>query len=418
MKFLFFPNFRHEFEYRILDGLAYELRRSGHEARVAWRPAHSHVVARLAKFHDVDVVFQVNRARPLDEEFPDHTRHISWYQDCRKQYIEDAVSSAKDGDLIYYMADIESLTGIKPDFPVPSSLLAPAVDRRRVGDISTSRNVSPKLDFSMVGTIMLPAHMDVREDTLAFEGQDYPAYFRWFMRKNQLKWSNPKTLWKYLSTRKQWRIFYAATTAKVVMETHFSPLDGVSDYAKLDEAMSEILGEYSDSHWNKEDYKIIYLRLLNRILIARYILDISSDVKFYGGNWELHDEFKNYAGGFLHNQGELQRLFQNTKIVVHDNPDGCNLHDRVFQAMACGKLTMVGSSQWDNLPGGFCDYFEPDVHFVGYTHDTFHDQARKWLRDEKKRFDVGVKAHELVMAEHTYRNRVQQILTGLNGSTS
>ena len=408
---MLFPNFRHTFEYRILDAMAYELRQQGHEALISWRPAHSHIVSKLAKAHDVDVVFQVNRPRPNDDIFPKNTRHISWYQDCRKPYLEKAIKQSKDDDIIYYMADLESLTGGKPNFSVYSNMLAPAVDRRLV---TKAKFPGPdSYDLSMIGTIMKPFHMDEREETLAYEGQDYAEYFWWYMKKNMLYWKMPKTWIKYFTVRKEWRELYGATVSKTIMETHFSPLDGHSNRAQLDSLMDEVLGECSDSKWNRENDKVIYLRLLNRLTIARYILDISANVKFYGSHWDNHDEFKRYAGGFIHNQGEINRLFNKTKIVVHDNPDGCNLHDRVFYALASGSLLLTGLSDWDNTPGGFRNYFEPSIHYAAYTHDSFHEQARRYLSDEDARKKIGEAANKQVLAEHSYYNRVQQILTDL-----
>ncbi len=413
MRFLLFPNFRHPFEFRILDALRHALEGLGHEARISWRPAHDHVVARLATEFDCDVVFQVNRPRPRNPDLPSGVRHITWIQDAREPILNGIRKAAKDGDIVYEMHPLEGLVGYKPDLPVMSRLFAPGVDRRLVSVLPPRPNAEALLDFVMVETIMKPMHADDREDTLAFDGQDLETYKAWYLRKAGFGKFDPRRLLAWFEAGPEFERRNSATIAKTAMELAFEPLNGLANYKELEKTVGKALGNEIALDRNSEIFRITYARLLSRATIARYVLDLSEKVQFFGNYWDEHEEFAAYHGGYAHHHGEIVRINRSARIVVHENPDGCNYHDRVLYAMGSGSFVMAPKSPWDHVEDGFASHFDPDLHFGQYTRDSFHEEAQRWLADDAGRAKRAEAARDLVLAGHTYHHRAEQLLQDL-----
>ena len=56
---------------------------------------------------------------------------------------------------------------------------------------------------------------------------------------------------------------------------------------------------------------------------------------------------------------------------------------------------------------------EPGVHFGFYTPENFHDEAVRWLHDEKRRHTVGRAAKKVIKERHCWHHRAQQIIDDL-----
>ena len=106
---------------------------------------------------------------------------------------------------------------------------------------------------------------------------------------------------------------------------------------------------------------------------------------------------------------EVANVYRRSRIVVNigrdDFPQDANL--RVFEVLASGALLLTSMPTELTRLG-----FREGVHFAGY-----HDPAelsglvRKYLRDESARAQIAEAARTLVLAEHTYDRRVDQLLT-------
>ncbi|MEQ9489821.1 MAG: glycosyltransferase [Alphaproteobacteria bacterium] len=414
MKFLLIPNYRHVFEYRMLDGLATALRTEGHEAWVLHRPTWPSTVASIVREQSIDVVFQVNRPRPTGPALEPGTRHVTWFQDCRSTVCKTAADRAIDGDLIYYLAQPQSLTADVPAFSVPASHFAPAVDPKLLGNAENAATAETAHDIVMVASMLPPHHQDTSEDTLAAEAQSAEDWFRWWVRKNNAAPYRPAYWRTKFSAHRTWQLLKAASVSKAVMESLFEPLTGFCDHAAIAAALAANPDTAIPGNtWATENMRIAYTRLLNRVAAARCAADISNHVGFYGPGWDSHAEFSAWAHPPVGNLGQMLRLFRSSKIVLHDNPDGCNFHDRVFYGMASGALIMAVSSPWNDAPGGFNSCFKDGVHFAAYDRDTLHDVARRWLSDDDARRKIGETARREVLANHTWRHRAQQLLKDL-----
>lgn len=413
MKFLLFPNFRHSFEFRILDALRYALEAQGHEACVSWRPTHSYIVSRMAKELKADVVFQVNRPRPMDEPLDKGIRHITWIQDARDETMQQLAETSVDGDIAYEMHPLEGLLGYRPSLPIKYGFLPPGVDRRIVANLKDRPAVEEQYDFTMIGAMMPPMYADEREDMIGYLALTDEEYVQRNMNRSSIDRFSPEWFSHAKEEHAEYERRYSSTTAKTAMELSFAPFKGEGDYRSLENAVGAALDGAVTLDRNSVDYRLKYSRLINRTIMARYILDLTDNVKFFGSGWDEHPEFRDFYGGYVHHQGQIVRINRATKIVIHENPNGCNFHDRTLYAMGGGAFVMLPPSRWDSVENGFGTYFRTEEHFGGFSQATFHENAQRWLADEKGRLVVAENARQEVLARHTYEHRAKMILDDL-----
>lgn len=108
---------------------------------------------------------------------------------------------------------------------------------------------------------------------------------------------------------------------------------------------------------------------------------------------------------------EVAETYLRSRIVVNigrdDFPHDANL--RVFEVLASGALLVTSlPSELEQL--GFAE----GVHFVGYRQpEEIEKLVRKYLDDEPARTRIAAAGQELVLAEHTYDRRAEQLLARL-----
>lgn len=112
-----------------------------------------------------------------------------------------------------------------------------------------------------------------------------------------------------------------------------------------------------------------------------------------------------------HTPEEVAEVYKRSKIVVNigrdDYPQDANL--RVFEAMAAGALLITSVPTELSALG-----LQEGQHFVGYRDkDGVEDLVQYYLDHETERHRIGEAARDLVLREHTYDRRVEQILTML-----
>lgn len=108
---------------------------------------------------------------------------------------------------------------------------------------------------------------------------------------------------------------------------------------------------------------------------------------------------------------EVANVYRRSRIVVNigrdDFPQDANL--RVFEVLASGAL-LITSLPTELVQLGFQD----GVHFVGYRDPSeLNELVRKYLDDESLSNRIGGRARSLVLGEHTYNRRVDQLLARL-----
>ncbi len=126
---------------------------------------------------------------------------------------------------------------------------------------------------------------------------------------------------------------------------------------------------------------------------------------------KLAKEFRTNNWSRPYTVEEVANVYRRSKIVVNigrdDFPNDANL--RVFEVLASGALLFTA------MPTELAQLgFQEGVHFVGYRDPAeISTIVRTYLNDEPARSQIAQAARALVLAEHTYDRRVEQLLTRL-----
>ena len=143
-------------------------------------------------------------------------------------------------------------------------------------------------------------------------------------------------------------------------------------------------------------------RYLDRVFIARELLQVSKNFVIAGQNWKNYGLFKNNSIGEIDYSRSLE-LFRNSKITLQNNNHGLGIHSRTLSCMATGGFLFSHSSPRDYDAGGLKTAFEPGVHYGEFTETNIKDEASRWLRDDIRRLKVAETAKKKVLNEFTWK---------------
>jgi hypothetical protein len=126
---------------------------------------------------------------------------------------------------------------------------------------------------------------------------------------------------------------------------------------------------------------------------------------------KLAQEFHTNDWSRSYSVAEVANVYRRSQIVVNigrdDFPQDANL--RVFEVLASGALLLTAMPTELTQLG-----FQQGTHFVGYCDPAeINSLVRKYLQDEPARARIAETARALVLAEHTYDQRVDQLLMRL-----
>jgi|SRR5882762_1135172 len=126
---------------------------------------------------------------------------------------------------------------------------------------------------------------------------------------------------------------------------------------------------------------------------------------------ELAKEFRTNDWSRTSTIEEVANIYRRSRVVVNigrdDFPQDANL--RVFEVLASGALLLTSLPTELTALG-----FQEGVHFAGYRYpEEIIPLVRKYLNDETARVAIADKARALVLTEHTYDQRVEQLLLRL-----
>jgi UDP-N-acetylglucosamine 2-epimerase len=106
---------------------------------------------------------------------------------------------------------------------------------------------------------------------------------------------------------------------------------------------------------------------------------------------------------------EMARAFSAAKIIFNRSVSN-DVNMRVFEAMACGSLLITN----DLRNNGQDDLFGPGLHLVTYeTPEELCDKIDFYLADEVARERIAAQGAAEVATHHTYRHRMQAVLTAI-----
>jgi hypothetical protein len=126
---------------------------------------------------------------------------------------------------------------------------------------------------------------------------------------------------------------------------------------------------------------------------------------------KLSKEFHSNDWTRRHTLAEVAEVYRRSRVVVNfsrdDFPQDANL--RAFEVLAAGAL-LVTSWPTELTELGF----EAGRHFVAYRDPAeISGLVRKYIDDEAARAAIAAAARELVLREHTYDRRVEELLARL-----
>jgi spore maturation protein CgeB len=148
-------------------------------------------------------------------------------------------------------------------------------------------------------------------------------------------------------------------------------------------------------------------------VVLRGLLDLG--LRVWGTEWEGSGvlEAAVQRGGARIPTDDCVRIFNATDVNVNlhsstwvdgVDPRGDYVNPRTFELAACGAFQLVDARAL--LPACFA----PDELTTFATADALRDAVRDWLGRPDDRRAVALAARERVLAEHTYRHRMQTLL--------
>jgi hypothetical protein len=150
-------------------------------------------------------------------------------------------------------------------------------------------------------------------------------------------------------------------------------------------------------------------RLLFRRQCAQAMASTSRSIAFFGSRaWKTWPEFAPYYRGAVSTTMEFSAATRSSRISVHNG--GSHIHPRILDSLGNGAFVMANRIR-EASPNDMI--FEPGVSIVDYTLIDFKQIACAYLKDGAARALISHEGHRLVAANHTWHNRVQQVLSDL-----
>lgn len=395
LKFLIIPNYAVPYDQRMVSGLAKGLNIIGHDAFPLSSPITSIELLNRCISDSIDIVIQVNRTRDPEVELPEHVRFVSWYQDVFPETVKGFSDRFHDKDILYALGDPVVL-GFNFNMPCFVGTLLTGVD----SNIFKYKKINKQkeIDFSLCGFIPEP----------------------------------PRTMGLF-------------EKMKQTVENEYIPLNGSLDIHALEVAIRRDLAPYPNAysiikqgllkflyrikHLIKDDgtkrhmlspfersisfYTREYPRLLDRVELIDAILSYTKSIELYGVGWDKHKKYKPYSKGVISNLDALLAIYKKSKINLANNTHGLGLHSRTLECMAVGGFILTHDSPHDNKPGGLHTSFIPNKHYGVFNRDNIVDEADAWMKDKNKRQKAGELSSEIVMQQHCWQHRAQQIIKDL-----
>ena len=143
--------------------------------------------------------------------------------------------------------------------------------------------------------------------------------------------------------------------------------------------------------------------------IIKDILKTKNDVSVYGMGWDKFIDKKYIKGKFIPNE-ELHKYYSSCKILLNDHWEEMRSEDfpsnRLFDALACGTFVIS-----DKIPSAET-LFEGSI--ITYEDvDDLNEKINYYLSHDDEREKIAEKGKEIVLKNHTFDNRVLEILDAL-----
>lgn len=465
IRILIAPNVANPYDQRMVSELAAGFNSIGHYAAPLAAPASPLELRQLCESFSIDVVLQINRTRDPEVPLPPHIRHIAWYQDVFPETLHGFADGFRDSDILYALGDAQVL-GLNEDLPCFVGSLFTGVDPTTL-DFKSADNPD-RLDFSLCGGLPHPfCHAEPIGDILWHLDRLIRRSSK--LGKSQAIWIVRKLLFGRLLPV-DFVPYSTLQTMECVIRSFYRPLRGELDIHLLANALlqqvnldNEMFADISENkspvadNWLTKLMKTqtprlrgrtdltarlvrflagesrffqptvnaavtgaisyfsqSYPRILDREALVKAAAAVSTSLELYGPGLKLHAFAQPYFRGVIDSQNELLEVYSRSKINLSNNTHGLGLHSRTFECMATGNFLFMHESPHDKKPGGMLTAFEPDVHYGSYTPETFGEESARWLREDKERVQVGIRAQAVIRDRHCWHHRARQIIDDLN----
>lgn len=143
--------------------------------------------------------------------------------------------------------------------------------------------------------------------------------------------------------------------------------------------------------------------------IIKDIMGTDFDVAVYGRGWpEFIDE--RYVKGYFIPNEELHKYYSSCKILLNDHWETMRELDfpsnRLFDALACGTFVIS-----DKIPSAETLFEGSVVTYEGV--DYLNSKLEYYLNHDEERIKIAEKGKKIVLKNHTFDNRVDEILSEL-----
>ncbi len=435
-RILITPNVSAPYDQRMVNGLATGFRTIGQDARATSEPVSPESLLKLVNKYDVDTVIQVNRTRSLEFCLPNHVRHIAWFQDIFPQTLDRFTEKFRDSDILYTLGDPEML-GLNVEVKCRVGTLFTGVEMNACN--FNTRDFVQDIDLSLCGALPPPIlRHGMALDRLLAHWIDRILETIPLLSGTDLF----SECWKRLSSKDN-RIPTFSTSEMVeiekIIEETYDPLTGSLDIHYLancllnkSSGIKRAIRNANKTHIffkakrkNKKQaymqaakalidyYTQSYPRVMDRKLLVYLASRTSGSLSLYGNGLDRYSFAAPYYKGVIDCLDQLLQIYRRSKINLHNNTHGLGLHSRTLECMAVGGFIFAHRSPRDHKPGGMLTCFEPGVHYGAYSPENFQEEAERWLRDNKRRIEVGKNAKSVVLASHCWHHRAKQILGDL-----
>lgn len=322
-----------------------------------------------------DVLFEMNRSRHEIPFLPKEVKHIAWIVDLPGHNP----SYFQSSEITYYIVSSWS-KNYQPDATHMVDWLPPGTSSHSY----YHQNHTHKCDFSFLGHIPKPWTEEELNRPL-FHSEDQQHVFSDFFKKIS-KLKNRQFIMKDIKTGGKKDL-----SSQIIKKT----------LNKEVEIADQTL---------RYDITIRTFRLLNRLDLANLALKHSNNLHLYGSNnWQDWSQFKNYYHHYVSNSNEIRRIYQTSKINLHD---GLGLNFRLFDCMASGGVLAFNNTSKKNYFGNIDTFFEPYEHYLPINENN-DEEIKDWLNNKELRDKISKSAAQEILEKHTWTIRTKKILNDI-----
>lgn len=182
-------------------------------------------------------------------------------------------------------------------------------------------------------------------------------------------------------------------------------LDSVIQMENVDININITSFEYYELLTNIEKYVRCISREKALINFSDYKIHVFGNIK--------SEKIKNKENIFVHEAVDNKKaieILKNSKISLNNTKTIYNgSHERILLASACGAVNLTNYTKY------FKELLRSNaIYYNDCKLDESYEELEHVLKNDKKRIEMALEANEIIMKNHTWRNRAKQIIDMLS----